>query len=209
MRLRLNLERDPVIAAPCRTYLAPVGIPVSEPSRLCENRSMPSGSRLPVGDVTVERYTGESLTPLREALYEAAFWRGDPRPAIEDALASAAVRRYLDGWGRPGDTAVVARDSFGNIGGAAWFRFFTSNDHGYGFVGEAVPEVGIGLQSAWRSRGIGGRLLAALHTEAELSGIRRLSLSVEADNPALRLYERTGYRKFELVTGSWTMVAEI
>jgi ribosomal protein S18 acetylase RimI-like enzyme len=51
----------------------------------------------------------------------------------------------------------------------------------------------IALLPAFRGRGIGGRLLADLREEAAATG-RRLSIHVEVNNPARRLYERIGMR---------------
>lgn len=51
----------------------------------------------------------------------------------------------------------------------------------------------IALAPPFRGRGIGTRLLRALIEEAEASG-RSLSIHVEANNPARRLYERLGFR---------------
>ena len=50
----------------------------------------------------------------------------------------------------------------------------------------------IALAPAYRGRGIGGRLLRSLIAEAQASG-RVLSIHVEMDNPARRLYERLGF----------------
>ena len=47
-------------------------------------------------------------------LYEAAYWRhGGPRPPKEEALSKPEHARYLQGWGPPGDTAVLAVDLTG------------------------------------------------------------------------------------------------
>jgi len=51
----------------------------------------------------------------------------------------------------------------------------------------------IALAPAFRGRGIGSELLRSLIAEAEGSA-RTLSIHVEADNPARRLYERLGFR---------------
>jgi ribosomal protein S18 acetylase RimI-like enzyme len=51
----------------------------------------------------------------------------------------------------------------------------------------------IALAPAFRGRGIGGGLLRSLIAEAQASG-RTLSIHVEMNNPARRLYERLGFR---------------
>ena len=57
----------------------------------------------------------------------------------------------------------------------------------------AILIVDIALLPDYRSRGVGTRLLGSLVAEAEASG-RRLSIYVEMNNPARRLYERLGFR---------------
>jgi ribosomal protein S18 acetylase RimI-like enzyme len=51
----------------------------------------------------------------------------------------------------------------------------------------------IALDPAYRGRGIGTGLLRSLLAEAQASA-RRLSIHVEANNPARRLYERLGFQ---------------
>ncbi len=46
------------------------------------------------------------------------------------------------------------------------------------------------------NRGIGSRLVRALQSEAAAAG-KPLSIHVERFNPALRLYERLGFRQLE------------
>jgi ribosomal protein S18 acetylase RimI-like enzyme len=58
---------------------------------------------------------------------------------------------------------------------------------------EETRLVDISLLTAYRNRGIGSQLLRQLITEAQQSGIP-LRLSVLAGSPAVRLYERNGFR---------------
>jgi ribosomal protein S18 acetylase RimI-like enzyme len=53
--------------------------------------------------------------------------------------------------------------------------------------------VDIALTPSFRGRGLGTRLLGALIAEADGGG-RKLSIHVEKENPARRLYERLGFR---------------
>jgi GNAT superfamily N-acetyltransferase len=112
----------------------------------------------------------------------------------EAALTIPHVRRYLDGWGRPGDVGCVAVDEDGQRLGAAWYRLFPAEEPAWGFVAADVPEVSIGVVADARGRGVGGAMLDALLALAREQGHRALSLSVDRQNPARRLYERKGFR---------------
>jgi ribosomal protein S18 acetylase RimI-like enzyme len=52
-------------------------------------------------------------------------------------------------------------------------------------------------------------MLEALIERARQDGFRRLSLSVENDNPAIGLYESFGFEKLDERGRSWTMLAEL
>ena len=93
--------------------------------------------------------------------------------------------------------------------GAAWLRFWSAEEHSYGFVAPEVPELGLAVRAELRGRGLGTRLLGALRERAAAAGIRQLSLSVELENPALRLYERCGFRRVGRVGGAFTLVADV
>ena len=155
----------------------------------------------------VRAATAADLPFLQAMLYEAATWRPESQPPLEDVLADPHAARYLNGWGRPGDAGVIAEDE--RQVGAAWFRLFPAGDRGYGFVAEDVPELSIGVAPASRGRGIGTRLLEALVEAARADGHPAISLSVEPDNPARRLYERAGFVRVADDGGAWTMLLEL
>jgi ribosomal protein S18 acetylase RimI-like enzyme len=154
--------------------------------------------------------SASDLPFLEDMLFEAAYWRAEPsRPARTEGLARPDLAKLLRGWGRRGDSGVVAESQAGGALGAAWYRFWCADDHSYGFVSAEVPELAIGVRLDARRRGVGTALLRALLEEATLQGVSQLSLSVEIDNPALALYERVGFRKLERVGGAWTMWIDV
>ena len=140
---------------------------------------------------------------MKDMLRHAYYWRwGDP------ATADLPTSRYVDNWGRPGDAAMIALDDGIEVG-AAWYRLFSRSAPGYGFVDESIPELTIAVVPSRRGRGFGDGLLTALLERARQEGYTALSLSVEKENPALRLYERFGFRPVGEVGDSVVMRADL
>jgi len=137
---------------------------------------------------------------LRDMLKHAYHWRLNEDPDLP-------VARYVNNWGRPGDAGLVAWEA-GPIG-AAWYRLFPAEAPGFGFVDEQTPELTIAVVPSRRGRGYGDELLEGLLAQARKDGFAQISLSVEPDNPALRLYERHGFHKVGESGGSWTMLARL
>lgn len=157
-------------------------------------------------EINVRPALPADLPILRSALAWAILWRAsDPIPDPSAVIAGTGHAYLLADWGRPGDAAVVA-EAAACLVGAAWYRYWSDDQHSYGYLDAACPELGIGVDPRYRGRGIGQRLLNALIDLAASRGVARLSLSVEGDNPALRLYERAGFVRQCRAGGSWTMV---
>lgn len=146
----------------------------------------------------IRRGNRQDVGFLRDMLRHAFYWRSSAE--VEDA----SLWRYVSGWGRRGDTAVVALEE-GFPVGAAWFRLFARDEPGFGFVDEQTPEVAIAVVPSRRGRGIGSELLDALIDVAREQSFGALSLSVADDSPAMHMFEHQGFEKAEKTDGSWTM----
>jgi ribosomal protein S18 acetylase RimI-like enzyme len=143
--------------------------------------------------VAIRAGSTDDLPAIEAALLRAANWDSSREPRLLD---DPALAPYRDGWGRQGDLAAIA-EAEGRAIGAAYCRL----TQGYGYIDDDTPEVTIGVESSYRGRGIGSQLLGALADLARNHGFDRLSLSVEPDNPARRLYERVGYRQVGVDAG--------
>ena len=114
-------------------------------------------------------------------------------PSLDAVRSQAVLAPYAAGWGRAGDVGFVALDHDQPVG-AIWLRLWTATSHGFGYVDEATPELAMAVLPDSQGRGLGTQLLALLLERVQ--GIYpAVSLSVRADNPALRLYERAGFIK--------------
>ena len=134
---------------------------------------------------------------LEEMLWTALAWRpGVELPPREFVLAHPQVVVFHEGWGRAGDVGLVAEDA-GEPIGLVWYRFFTEEAHGEGYVDEETPELAIAVRDGHRGRGVGAQLMEAIHARARTDGVTQISLSVNLDNPARRLYERLCYVQLE------------
>jgi ribosomal protein S18 acetylase RimI-like enzyme len=137
-------------------------------------------------------------------LLEAAYRPNAVRASREDMLADAKVGRYVMGWIRQGDSGVIAEGRDGLLG-AAWYRLFSPEEPGFGFVDTETPELSIAVVRERRGEGIGSQLLAALIARAREEGHPALSLSVSPENPAASLYARFGFVRVASRDDHWTM----
>lgn len=141
-------------------------------------------------------------------LAEAAYWRpGLTAPDAQAVLADPHIDHYIVGWQKPSDLGVVAVGTADQRPlGAAWCRYLQADDPGYGYIADDIPEIAIGVVPDWRGQGTGEALLHRLIDVATRRQMRALSLSVEHDNPATRLYERLGFAIAEDTGDAWTMI---
>jgi ribosomal protein S18 acetylase RimI-like enzyme len=144
---------------------------------------------------SLRRAESDDADFLWVALYHASHAAENGIDEPETLRDHPELARYVDGWGGAiGDGGVVAVDAgTGDSVGAAWLRLLTGDAKGYGYVDDDTPELAIAVLPGHRGRGLGEQMLREL-LEAARGTFDAVSLSVRADNPARRLYERTGFR---------------
>jgi GNAT superfamily N-acetyltransferase len=154
----------------------------------------------------IRQLRSDEVEFLREMLYTALDWRPESTlPPVEWVLAHPQVSIFHEGWGRLGDVALIAEVDDRPVG-LVWYRYFTEEAHGEGFVDKETPELAIAVVDGYRGRGIGRSLMNAAHERARNYEIARISLSVDAENPAKRMYESLGYIDYEPEDGLGRMV---
>jgi ribosomal protein S18 acetylase RimI-like enzyme len=146
---------------------------------------------------------------LWEMLYHALYVPEGLSPFPKEIVREPEIAKYVDRWGKDGDRGYIAVEKLTlQSVGAAWIRLFTEDHKGYGYVSDDVPELSIALLPTYRNQGIGSELLNSAIDHAR-GKYPALSLSVSVDNPAVRLYERFGFKIVDLEGTSLTMRKEL
>ena len=140
-------------------------------------------------DYLIRELTRQDEAILREMLYYGLSAAGKTEPFSRDVLRRPEIARYVEGWGRVGDTGFVAHDKKNrNLLGAAWLRRPADKS-------DTSPELALAVKPEHRRHGIGTALLTQLvRANPNHSTI---SVSFVAGKPVLRLYERFGFKVVE------------
>jgi GNAT superfamily N-acetyltransferase len=116
-------------------------------------------------------------------------------PDIAAAKAMPVVAAHLAGWRRSCDFGYIA-ESKGLALGATWARQFAPDEEPVFYIDDRTPEISLAVRETMRGKGLGQSLLDALIEEAKRRGVG-LCLNVRDSNPAVRLYERVGFRRVQ------------
>ncbi|MFL6552006.1 MAG: GNAT family N-acetyltransferase [Verrucomicrobia bacterium] len=140
-------------------------------------------------DYEIRQLTCQDEPILWEILYYGFSSSGKSEPPSRDVVRRPEISRYVEGWGRAGDTGFVAHDKKNRaLLGAAWLRRPTDKS-------DASPELALAVKPEHRRYGIGTALLTQLvRANPDHSTI---SVSFVAGKPVLRLYERFGFKVIE------------
>jgi GNAT superfamily N-acetyltransferase len=140
-------------------------------------------------DYVIRHLTTEDEPILWEILYEGLSSPGKKQPPSREIVHRPEFARYVEGWGRAGDTGFVAHhEKDRTLLGAVWLRKPIDK-------ADAPPELAFAVKPEHRGHGIGTALLTQLvRANPEESTI---SVSFVASKPVLRLYERFGFKAVE------------
>lgn len=100
-------------------------------------------------------------------------------------MRESQFARYVEGWGRPADLGFVAHDPEDDSAlGAVWLRVFENDE-------KQLPHLAFSVRPGLRRQGIGAALLTQLVKATP--DISTIIIEANANNPAVRLYERFGF----------------
>lgn len=157
-------------------------------------------------DYVIRPLTEMDQQILWEMLYQ-ALQTSEGAPS-RDILKQPEYARYVEGWGRTGDTGFVVSDKASKeVLGAVWCRLPAVGDKQSADQTGLIPELAFAVKPGQRKRGLGAALMTQLvkanpHQSA-------ISIRASANNPAVRLYERFGFEIVGDSGGTVTMRRQI
>src|SRR5690625_1953183 len=151
--------------------------------------------------------TPADLDFLLEMVVETINWKPGRNANLAEVLADERMERYVKGWGRVGTGGMIS-ELVDQPVGVVWWRYHTAAEPAYGHVAADVPEIAIALAPAARGKGLGRKLIQAAKAELGKT-VPRISLSVEDDNFARKLYESEGFVVVEQDDNDITMVCDV
>lgn len=141
----------------------------------------------------IRKMQSEEYGLLKGFLYEAIYLpEGTPAPP-QSIVEHPSLACYWEKFGTcSSDMAwcAVAAEAAGGIVGAIWCREIV----GFGYVADGTPELAMSVKKEYRNQGIGKRLISAMIAGLRASGYRSVSLAVQKDNFAHKMYRKAGFR---------------
>ena len=150
----------------------------------------------------------KELSLLQDFLYEAIFKKDEKSPLSKKAIKKPELKVYIEDFGQEDDNCLVAEVN-DKIVGAVWSRIFKGDIKGFGYIDDQTPELAISLYKGYRNQGIGTKLMKNMIELLKEKGYNQISLSVQKDNYAVKMYEKFGFEVEKELDEEYIMVCEL
>lgn len=140
-------------------------------------------------DYIIRKMKKEEYDCLSEFLYEAIYIPSGTVPPSKSVIHCPELQIYITDFGESQHDQAVVAEVEGKIIGVAWARIM--ND--YGHIDDKIPSIAMSILKPYRGYGIGKSLLVHLILLEKGLGYEKLSLSVQKENFAVKMYEKAGF----------------
>ncbi len=159
-------------------------------------------------EIEIRSIEPEEYPLLEDFLYEAIYFPKGAAAPPREIVNQPELAVYITEFGQPDDLCLVA-ESYGHILGAVWTRILAGKVKGYGNLDEHTPEFAISVKKRFRQQGIGSKLMQEMIELLKRKGYKKVSLSVNKDNYAYRMYQKLGFQVIKEQDDDYLMVLEL
>lgn len=162
-----------------------------------------------MNEIIVREIRAVELDKLEDMLYEAIYQPDANNLIPREVIQIPQIYAYISEFGKSKDDYCLVADLNGRIIGAVWVRVFAGEIKGFGSIDSNTPELAISLFKEHRNKGIGSKLMKSMIDHLQKRGCEQVSLSVQKENYAVRLYEKIGFRTVEENDEDYIMVLKL
>ena len=126
---------------------------------------------------------------LNDFLYNAIFIPQGLTQPPKNIIMNDELQVYIKNFGKQKDDIALVAEVNNKIIGSVWTRIM--ND--YGHIDNDTPSLAISLYKEYRGYGIGTALMQNMLSLLKQHGYKRVSLSVQKVNYAVKIYKNLGF----------------
>ena len=143
--------------------------------------------------ITFRPFTKADLPVMKDLLYAAIFIPEGTEPPSQDVLEIPEVDVYIKDFGTKKDDYCLLAELDGKIIGGVWVRILADEIKGFGNIDSETPEFSISVFKEYQNMGIGTKLMSQMIDLMKTKNYKQLSLSVQKENYAARMYKKLGF----------------
>ena len=156
-------------------------------------------------EYTIREMRMDEVPLLNDFLYEAIFIPEGVKPPPKSIIMNDDLQVYIQNFGaHPDDRCLVAQTD-GKVVGAVWTRIMKD----YGHIADDIPSLAISLYKEYRNNGIGTNLLCQMLQQLRRDGYAQVSLSVQKDNYATKMYLKADFEVWKETPEEYIMVCDL
>ena len=156
-------------------------------------------------DYRIREMEKDEYPLLKNFLYEAIYIPEGEKIPDKSIVNLSELQIYYKDFGSFKDDIALAADVKDKVIGAAWVRIMDD----YGHIDNETPSLAMSLFKEYRNLGIGTVLLNELLSELKIRGYLKVSVSVQKDNYAQKMYKKAGFKVIKENEEEYIMLAEL
>lgn len=156
-------------------------------------------------DILIREIRENEHKILDDFLYLAIFIpKGEKKPD-KAIINNPDLQVYIKDFGKNKDDFCLVSEVNKMIVGACWIRIM--ND--YGHIDDETPSLAISLYPEYRNMGIGTLLLKEMINSLKMKNYEKISLSVQKNNYAFKMYLKCGFEILKETNEEYIMVCNL
>ncbi|MDE6665441.1 MAG: GNAT family N-acetyltransferase [Ruminococcus sp.] len=152
----------------------------------------------------IRKIKSDEYRILDDFLYEAIFIPEGIEPPPKSIIEQPELQVYVENFGKKDDYCLVAEID-NKIIGAVWVRIMDD----YGHIDNNTPSLAISLYKEFRGQGTGMALLENILSLLKSENYEKVSLSVQKENYAYRMYLKAGFEVVDENDEEYIMVCNL